>query len=98
FDPAVHEAVSQAPSADHDPGTVITALQTGYMMEERLLRPALVVVSIAMPAVLEPESDDSDSSDSSDSDDESQEEPPKEATGGEETTSDNEESAPESKE
>ena len=50
FDPAVHEAVSQAPSADHPPGTVISALQTGYMMEGRLLRPALVVVSMAMPA------------------------------------------------
>lgn len=48
FDPAVHEAVSQAPSAEHPPGTVISALQTGYMMEERLLRPALVVVSIAV--------------------------------------------------
>ncbi len=49
FDPAVHEAVSQAPSAEHAPGTVISALQTGYMVEERLLRPALVVVSMAMP-------------------------------------------------
>ena len=53
FDPAVHEAVSQAPSEDHPPGTVISALQTGYMMEERLLRPALVVVSIAMPEPVE---------------------------------------------
>lgn len=50
FDPAVHEAVSQAPSADHPPGTVISVLQTGYMMEARLLRPALAVVSVAMPA------------------------------------------------
>lgn len=49
FDPTVHEAVSQAPSADYDPGVVMTALQTGYMMEDRLLRPALVVVSVAMP-------------------------------------------------
>jgi molecular chaperone GrpE len=49
FDPAVHEAVSQAPSAEHPPGTVISVLQTGYMMEDRLLRPALAVVSMAMP-------------------------------------------------
>ena len=55
FDPAIHEAVSQAPSTEHPPGTVVAALQTGYMMEGRLLRPALVVVSIAAPAAAEPE-------------------------------------------
>ncbi len=50
FDPALHEAVSQAPSADYPPGTVVSALQSGYTIEERLLRPALVVVSVAMPS------------------------------------------------
>ncbi len=65
FDPSVHEAVSQAPSADHPPGTVITALQTGYMMDGRLLRPALVVVSTAMPEPVVEESDtDEEKSDS----------------------------------
>lgn len=54
FDPALHEAVSQAPSAEHPPGTIISALQTGYMTEGRLLRPALVVVSVAMPAEAKP--------------------------------------------
>ncbi|MCP4449498.1 MAG: nucleotide exchange factor GrpE [Myxococcales bacterium] len=49
FDPALHEAVSQAPSSDYPPGTVVSVLQTGYTVEERLLRPALAVVSIAMP-------------------------------------------------
>jgi molecular chaperone GrpE len=58
FDPAVHEAVSQAPSADHPPGTVIEVLQSGYMVGDRLLRPALSVVSIAM--VTEESSDSSD--------------------------------------
>ncbi len=95
FDPAVHEAVSQAPSADHDPGTVITALQTGYMMEERLLRPALVVVSTAMPVVVEPETDDSDAPESDEG--ATPEEPAKEPASGEES-SENEESATESKE
>jgi molecular chaperone GrpE len=50
FDPAVHEAVSQAPSAEHPPGTILSTLQSGYMMDGRLLRPSLVVVSIAAPA------------------------------------------------
>ncbi len=90
FDPAVHEAVSQAPSADHDPGTVITALQTGYMMEERLLRPALVVVSTAMPLVVEPETDDSDSSES-DEGEAAQEEPAKEPESGEESATESKE-------
>lgn len=49
FDPSLHEAVSQAPSADQPPGTVIEALQRGYQIGERLLRPTLAVVSIAMP-------------------------------------------------
>lgn len=49
FDPATHDAVSQAASAEHAPGTVMSVLQKGYMMEERLLRPSLVVVSVAMP-------------------------------------------------
>lgn len=60
FDPAMHEAVSQAPSADHPPGTVIAVLQTGYMMEERLLRPALAVVSVAAPTPAEPADDATD--------------------------------------
>jgi molecular chaperone GrpE len=50
FDPALHEAVSQAPSDEHPPGTVIAAVQTGYQIGERLLRPTLSVVSIALPA------------------------------------------------
>ncbi len=51
FDPAIHEAVSQAPSAEYPAGTVISVLQTGYMIEQRLLRPSLAVVSIPMPKV-----------------------------------------------
>lgn len=55
FDPARHEAVSQAPSEEYAPGTVCSVLQKGYMVEERLLRPALVVVAIAMPTPVETE-------------------------------------------
>ncbi len=45
FDPNFHEAVSQEESADHEPNTVLNELQKGYMLKERLLRPAMVLVS-----------------------------------------------------
>jgi molecular chaperone GrpE len=54
FDPRLHEAISQAPSADVPPGTVLTELQKGYKVGERLLRPAAVVVAIAPPASASP--------------------------------------------
>jgi molecular chaperone GrpE len=50
FDPRLHEAISQAPSADVAPGTVLKELQKGYKLGDRLLRPASVVVAIAPPA------------------------------------------------
>lgn len=49
FDPNVHEAVSQMPSADHPPGTVVEVLQPGYKIGDRLLRAALCVVAAAPP-------------------------------------------------
>jgi molecular chaperone GrpE len=49
FDPRLHEAISQAPSADVPPGTVLNELQKGYKLGDRLLRPAAVVVAIAVP-------------------------------------------------
>lgn len=45
FDPDRHEAMLQQPSAEHPAGTVIQELQRGYMMYERVLRPARVIVS-----------------------------------------------------
>ncbi|HEX4590167.1 MAG TPA: nucleotide exchange factor GrpE [Gemmataceae bacterium] len=45
FDPNKHEAVMQKPSADHPPGTVVQVLQSGFMIHDRVLRPASVVVS-----------------------------------------------------
>lgn len=45
FDPNMHEAVGQKESAEHPAGTVVEVFQRGYMVGERLLRPALVVVS-----------------------------------------------------
>ncbi len=45
FDPNLHEAVMQEPSNEVPGNTVIKELQKGYMLRDRLLRPAMVVVS-----------------------------------------------------
>ena len=45
FDPAVHEAMMQQESAEHEPGTVMAELRKGYTMNGRTLRPARVTVS-----------------------------------------------------
>ena len=45
FDPNVHEAVAQEARADMAPGTVVTELQKGYIMDGRLLRPSMVTVA-----------------------------------------------------
>jgi molecular chaperone GrpE len=45
FDPALHEAMAQAPDDSVAPNTVIEELQKGYVLRDRLLRPARVIVS-----------------------------------------------------
>lgn len=45
FDPNLHEAVSQQPSADVPEGQVLQQLRKGYKLRDRLIRPAMVVVS-----------------------------------------------------
>jgi molecular chaperone GrpE len=45
FDPNVHQAVVQQPSAELEPGTVIQVLEQGFMNHDRVLRPAKVIVS-----------------------------------------------------
>ena len=45
FDPNLHEALVQQPSKDHPPNTVIHVEQHGYKMNDRVIRPAKVVVS-----------------------------------------------------
>ena len=47
FDPNVHQAVMQQPSKDHPPNTVLQVLEQGFMIHDRVLRPARVVVSRA---------------------------------------------------
>jgi ribosomal protein S6 len=44
FDPHQHQAISVVP-ADQEPNTVVSVLQKGYTINERVLRPALVTVS-----------------------------------------------------
>jgi len=45
FDPHLHQAVVEVPSADAPAGTITQVFQSGYMIEERVLRPAMVAVS-----------------------------------------------------
>ena len=49
FDPNHHEAVMQQPSDAFPANTVIQELQKGYLLRDRLLRPAMVVVSTESP-------------------------------------------------
>jgi molecular chaperone GrpE len=44
FDPHRHQAISMVP-ADQEPNTVVAVLQKGYMIADRVLRPALVTVA-----------------------------------------------------
>jgi len=45
LDPNQHQAMIEMPSADAEPGTVLQELQAGYMIKDRLLRPAMVAVA-----------------------------------------------------
>ncbi len=50
FDPELHEALTTLPSAELEPNTVVQVVQAGYRFEDRVLRPAKVIVSAAVPA------------------------------------------------
>ncbi|MEA3081792.1 MAG: molecular chaperone GrpE [Sphingomonadales bacterium] len=45
LDPHRHQAMMEIPSADAEPGTILEEMQPGYVMKDRLLRPALVGVA-----------------------------------------------------
>ncbi len=45
FDPAVHEAMGQIPNGDVPANSVLQVLQKGYVIHDRMLRPARVIVS-----------------------------------------------------
>ena len=45
FDPQMQEAIRQVETDEHPPGTIVEVYQKGYLLKDRLLRPALVVVA-----------------------------------------------------
>ena len=45
FDPAIHEAIQQVETDDHPAGTVVSEVQPGYLLGDRLIRAAMVVVA-----------------------------------------------------
>ena len=47
FDPDRHQAMSMQENAELEPNTVMTVMQKGYLLNDRLLRPAMVIVSKA---------------------------------------------------
>jgi len=49
FDPTIHEAMTEMPTADYEPGRVASVFQRGWRLNGRLVRPAMVVVAKAPP-------------------------------------------------
>lgn len=47
FDPNVHDAIQQQETNEHAPGSIVAEVVPGYMLGEKLLRPAMVVVARA---------------------------------------------------
>ena len=45
FDPNLHQAVMQKPGTEFEPGQVVQVLQQGFMIHDRVLRPASVIVA-----------------------------------------------------
>lgn len=50
FDPQLHEAISVLESGDHPDNTVVEEVQRGYLLNSRVLRPAMVKVAKSLPA------------------------------------------------
>ncbi|BAZ94080.1 hypothetical protein TspCOW1_09680 [Thiohalobacter sp. COW1] len=57
FNPEYHEAMSMQERSDVEPNTVVTVIQKGYTLNDRLIRPAMVMVSRA-PAQDSPQIDE----------------------------------------
>ena len=45
LDPNQHQAMMEIPTDEHEPGTIVQEMQAGYMIKDRLLRPAMVGVA-----------------------------------------------------
>jgi molecular chaperone GrpE len=59
FDPGKHEAMAQVESSQYEPNTVVDEHHRGYLLRDRLLRPALVTIAKA-PAVKEEKNGESE--------------------------------------
>ena len=66
FDPNFHQAVMQEETDECPENTVIKVMQTGYILHDRLIRPAMVVVSKAKPVNNENQNDVEESIDQTD--------------------------------
>jgi len=66
FDPNLHQAMMEIENDDLDEGVVVQEIQNGYMMHDRLLRPAMVGVSKKSKRKVETEPDKDSSSDEED--------------------------------
>ena len=60
FDPNLHEALSQVPTADYPPMTVVQVVEKGFRMHDRIVRPARVIVSGSPPSGSSGEAADAD--------------------------------------
>jgi molecular chaperone GrpE len=45
FDPQLHQAMTMQESKEHAPNTVVAVMQKGYLLNDRLIRPAMVMVA-----------------------------------------------------
>ena len=45
FDPNLHQAIAEVPADGKPPGSIVDVVQAGFMIGERLLRPAMVTVA-----------------------------------------------------
>jgi len=62
FDPEQHQAMAMQENADVEPNTVVTVFQKGYLLNGRILRPAMVIVAKAVNSEVE-KNEENDNSD-----------------------------------
>ena len=71
LDPNFHQAMMEIEDDKNEPGTIIQEIQKGFMMKDRLLRPALVAVSKKTEKISKNETDDGESNKSKENQDKS---------------------------
>ena len=55
FDPREHEALVNVPASGHPEGSIVSELQRGYRIRDRILRPARVAIAAGDPAAVDGE-------------------------------------------